>query len=228
MPPIAHTLPLSTRAIQEGALDLPGQRDRFKLDFPPGHRLLFDSLQPGGQLFAGLEDQNGWIHRSFDAGYDSPPFYPAALGTDRLVLYAGGAETSDYRFRVLDLTEAEELSLGVAMSGLLDPPNMTQAYQFTANAGQRLKFESLAASQPKAGWSLLSSSEHFLQTSLIRSDLSEITLPASGTYWVLVQGWPTGTEPLEYQPSRFSSAHLPSRTRGRTQPLLRLSQPELS
>jgi hypothetical protein len=197
---VPHALPLSVAAIGEGQIARPGELDRFRLEVQAGQRLLFDALNDnGGMIMARLESPSGRIPFEVLASTDGRPVYATETGTYTLSLYGVNGATGDYRFRILDLAAVEEMDLHVPVAGRLDPGSQTQAYQFHGTAGQRMRFDSLAASASAAEWSLLAPFDLILLSSDIGSDLGAITLPVTGTYWILVQGLASNTQSLDYE-----------------------------
>jgi hypothetical protein len=63
--------------------------------------------------------------------------------------------TGEFRFRLLDLAAASVLAPGTPVSGSLTPANQTDAYQFTANAGERYFFERISEGAGDIYWRLL-------------------------------------------------------------------------
>jgi large repetitive protein len=227
--PVPHALPLSVAAIGEGQIARPGELDRFRLEVQTGQRLLFDALNDnGGMIMARLESPSGRIPFEVLASTDGWPVYATETGTYTLSLYGVNGATGDYRFRILDLAAVEEMDLHAPVTGRLNPGSQTQAYQFHGTAGQRMRFDSLAASAAAAEWSLLAPFDLILLSSDIGSDLGEITLPATGTYWILVQGLTSNTQSLDYQaqamlitepsgvPARFGTIHIGAIEHGET------------
>ena len=199
-PPVSFTLPLPLAATVEGTIALPGQQDRFSLELEPGQRLVFDALgQPQASLRARLESPSARQLWEIYAHDDSPPIYINEPGIHTLVLFGWNGATGDYRFRMLDLRQSETIEVDDLVSGQLADPTQIQAYQFTGTTGQRFLFESVAAHQALATWSLLAPFDQVLGGAHIASDLGEVTLPVSGPYWLLVQGRPDATGPLDFR-----------------------------
>jgi hypothetical protein len=198
--PVLHSLPLVVAAGGEGEIARPGEEDRFTLDIQAGQRLLFDGLgENEGFIMARLESPSGRYQFEVSASADAWPVYATETGTYTLMLYGVNGATGGYWFRILDLAAVEEMDLSAPVTGRLDPPTQTQAYQFHGTAGQRLKFESSAASATSAGWSLLAPFGLNLLSAHVGSDMGEVTLPVTGTFWILVQGQTADIQPLDYE-----------------------------
>ena len=116
-------------------------------------------------------------------------------GSYTLTVSGSGATTGAYSFRLLDLSQAAALTPGTPVSGTLAPANSTNAYQFSASAGQSFYFAQLSASSGNAYWRLIDPYGNVLFGTPLSSDGGRLTLSATGNYTVLVEGYlgDTGT-----------------------------------
>ncbi len=114
------SLPIEWSATVEGALDLPGQQDRFNLQVTSGQRLFFDSLDADADsIYVRLTSPSGQVLWEFESRYDSWPFYALEDGTYTLTLFASGDTVGDYRFRILNLANAGNMVFGLEIAGRL-------------------------------------------------------------------------------------------------------------
>src|SRR6185503_4084033 len=99
-----------------------------------------------------------------------------------------GSRSGPYGFRLLNLSNATEITPGSPVEAELDPANEAHAYRFTAGEGDRFFFEVLSQSGGDAVWSLLDPFGRpvFEPTPLANVDVT--TLEFDGTYTLLVAG----------------------------------------
>ena len=118
-------------------------------------------------------------------------------GTSLLDLPAGnyllrirGNASNPYQFRLLNLATATSVTPGTPVSGTLSPAHETKLYSFSGTAGSRLFFDSLSQSgAPNASWKLVDPFGGILFSTGLGSDQGPITLSASGTYTLLLEGY---------------------------------------
>jgi len=101
-----------------------------------------------------------------------------------------GDSTGGYGFRLVDLAGAQALALDTIVNGQLTPANRTDAYQFSANAGDRLYFDVTANSGGVPFWRLLDPWGRTLwgPNYLPNDDVQLQTMPFAGVYTLLVEG----------------------------------------
>lgn len=126
--------------------------------------------------------------RNADAG-DGPT-------DDALMLQAGsytlsvdgmGDTVGEYRFRLLDLAQAQLLSRGQEVSGTLDSARETDLYRFEANAGQRFFLDRTLGDG--ASWRLLGpDGKQVLDARSLSTDIDTFTTLQTGTYTLLIEG----------------------------------------
>ncbi|MCB2039727.1 MAG: hypothetical protein KDH48_02430, partial [Rhodoferax sp.] len=101
-----------------------------------------------------------------------------------------GDASGDYGFRLLDLGNAVALERDTVITGELTPATETNAYQFSASAGERLYFDMVSASGGYPFWRLLDPWGRTVWGAnyLPNDDVQLRTLPYDGTYTLLVEG----------------------------------------
>ncbi len=99
---------------------------------------------------------------------------------------------------MLDLAAATPITPGVQVDGTLDPANSSQAYNFTAAAGDKFYFDSLNNSTQNASWRLIGPYGQQLFQTYLGSDADTILLPSAGGYTLLIEGDPYDTGTTDY------------------------------
>lgn len=173
-------------------IQTPGQTQRFVFSVPT-ERLIYLDSRTNAPLRLWLEGPEGnLINNVGFTGLDasSPHAGRLARAGDYTLRVAGAGEaTGGFAFRLLDLSTAQFIALNSPVSGALTPANETDAYRFTAAAGTRVFFDSVASSGlPNAYWRCLDDrGQVILSTSL--SDVANVLLTAGGTYTLLIEGY---------------------------------------
>src|SRR2546430_2323438 len=187
-----------------GTIGVPGERDVFTFSIDGDSRFYFDALTNVSSLQWSLSGPSGALvaNRSFagsDAQNIGDPTVLLPAGAYTLTIQDPGGATNDYAFRFANLAEATLLTPGAVVTNTLAPANKSDFYQFSATAGDQLYFQRLARiSLPNSWWRLLDpyGNQVFSQGfNEVGSTSSPVTLPATGTYTVLLEGYigDTGT-----------------------------------
>jgi RHS repeat-associated protein len=189
---------LTLGSIINGTLAVPGQQDHCSFTLPANALLYFDSLTNNNNLQWSLTGPGGVVaNRTFnnaDATNSANPVMALTAGDYVLTINAPGQTTGPYSFRLSDLASATSISLNTQVSGRLNPGNSTNLYQFTANAGDSYYFESLkipfvlSGPQSTALWRLVDPYGNIVFSVSLGTDGGRITLPAAGTYSLLIEG----------------------------------------
>jgi len=173
-----------------GAIEEPAEVDIYTFDVTAGSRLYFDGLGNNSSVEVQLLSPSG--DRFFDifnifANNDSNPVTILETGTYQLIIDDSGSSTGEYSFRLLDLTQAPELTLDTTIEGTLDPGVETDIYQFVGTAGERLYFDS-TDTVSNTSWRLYGPGEGLIESRFSLSDF-EVTLPVEGLYTLILQGF---------------------------------------
>src|SRR5262245_31082226 len=184
-----------------GAIDGPGEQDRYTFNLPADSKLFFDSQTDNSNIHWSLSGPAGAAvsDRSFTSsdanGGDGVLHLPA--GSYTLTVDGVKAATGPYAFRLVDLEAATPFTPGTPVTGALDPANGADAYRFEAQAGDRIFFDVQARSTTSGTrWRLLDPygvaafDRDFNGTT---SDAGPLTLASAGTYTLLLEGPITGT-----------------------------------
>ena len=197
---LAEATPLTLGNTVSSNLATPRQQDHYTFSLAAASLLYFDALTNNGNFAWSLSGPVGTAvsNRAFtnsDGGSVDPvPALPA--GSYTLTVSGSGATTGAYSFRLLDLSQAAPLTPGTPVSGTLAPANSTNAYQFSASAGDQYSFvPSTGSGGPLAYWRLIDPYGNVLFSTSLGLDPGTVTLTASGTYTLLVEGYigDTGT-----------------------------------
>jgi predicted secreted protein len=194
--------PLSLGTTYSGAIAVPGQTNSFTFTGTPGQHIFFDSLDsdtlpitvyllsPGGVLLAQQNHSN-----------DQGPWILTEPGTFTLEVFASGATTGNYNFRLLDLSAGAPLPLNSTLSDQLSPPSSCNVYQLNGKRGQRISLQWPTYSTNKFQWQLISPANVVLGQGFYYNynNLTSLTLPMDGPYSLLVEGSDPGTAPLTFQ-----------------------------
>ena len=206
------TLPLSLTVTNSGAISLPGQQDRYTFVGAVGQRLYFDTLDYDAEnISVALYAPSGAV--IFNGGHnaDYGPFYLTEAGTNTLVLESPGDATGNYSFRMLDLSAASALTLGVTINSSLNPQSQTLVYAFAGTNGQRLLVTNIATSSGNANWRLVSPAGQNLFYANIVNSPGEVLLSETGTHLLMFEGYTASIGSLDFQ-ARLSLVSNPSGT----------------
>lgn len=198
--PIADvTQSLTLGSLINGTLAAPGQQDSYSFTLQADTLLYFDALTNNNNLQWSLTGPGGSVvsNRTFnnsDASNNTNPVLALTAGNYVLTVHAPPQATGAYSFRLSDLASAAPVTLNTEISGRLNPGNSTNLYQFTANAGDAYYFESLkfpfalSGSSSTADWRLVDPYGNILFNVNLGTDAGRLSLPATGTYTLLVEG----------------------------------------
>ena len=195
-------LPLAFGVTNSGTISLPAQEDRFTFSGAIGQRLFYDALDLDFEsIVVTILAPSGDTVNGFAANHSSDvgPVYLLETGTYTMILRGSGDATGDYSFRLLDLANATPISYGTTVTGQLAPQSRANAYRFEGTNGQRLLATNIAASSGNANWRLVTPANQALFHVGVQSTPSEVVLPVTGTYVVLVEGQVDTIGTLDFQ-----------------------------
>ena len=185
-----QTLMLGTAAT--GNLS-PGQQDHYTFTLAASALLDFDALTNNSGLQWSMSGPigNAVNNQSFmgSDGHFANPVFALPAGSYAITVSGAGQTSGAYSFRLSDLTTGKTLAPNTPLADTLSPANSTNLYQFTATAGDQYNFIRQAATgAPNASWRLLDPYGNLLFNSTFTSNNGPITLPATGSYYLLVEG----------------------------------------
>ena len=174
---------------------LPGEHDAYTFTLAADANLYFDSLTDRFDLNWSLVGPAGTAvdQRSFSGSDQFADFTDLRLVAGNYTLTIDGLTDAagDYAFRLLDLATATVITPALPVMGNLVPANITNLYRFGAAAGQRLFFDQLMLDETidDASWRLIDPYGNEVFNSSFLDDPDRVTLPADGTYTLLVEGF---------------------------------------
>ncbi|HUS33922.1 MAG TPA: CARDB domain-containing protein [Verrucomicrobiae bacterium] len=195
LPVVDGSQALTLGSLTSGNISNPGQSQRYTFSLVSSARLYFDSRTNNPQLRWSLDGPLGTVivNRSFtssDAQSISSPVFDLAAGNYTLTVAANGDAVGSYQFRLFDLATANPLALGVTTGNNSFVANSTDAYKFTASAGDRVQFVRVSAvAIPNAYWRLVNPLGGFAFAQGLGSDPGTFTLPVGGVYTLLIEGY---------------------------------------
>lgn len=202
----AHDLVIGARTA--GRISSPGEFQVYRFTLSSASVLYFDSLSNNLQLDWTLDGSTDRVVQARSLGAsDGPNRSAAAMSLDAgeyvLTIHGVGDETGDFAFRLIDLATATPYTPGIEKVGTLDPANESDLYRFDARAGDRFIFENNGTGSPRSYWRLTDPyGQQVFAEYMIRS-LGTNTLPATGTYTLMIEGLiaETGTTPYQFNVS---------------------------
>ncbi|MCB1940940.1 MAG: hypothetical protein KDI53_02660, partial [Candidatus Accumulibacter sp.] len=183
----------STPGVVAGRIDF-GQQDYYRFTLADAARLYFDSLTDNNNIRWTLSGPRGTLVsdrplQNSDS-QNGLSVFDLVAGEYTLRVDGVGDTTGDYGFRLVDLAGAQTLALGTTVNSQLTPANRTDAYQFSANADDRLYFDVTATSGGVPFWRLLDPWGRTVwgPNYMPNDDVQLRTLPFTGVYTLLVEG----------------------------------------
>ena len=209
--PIAPVAPqtLTLGSTVNGDIAVTGEIDIYTFTLASASNLYFDSLSDNDNLQwtligpAGTAvNQRSFTNSDWFASQQDLRNLPA--GDYQLTIDGSGDTTGSYSFRLLELAAANSLTPGTPVSETLSPLYETDAYRFTAAAGDRFFFDVQdSTDMGNAAWRLLDPYGNELFNPYF-NDVDNVTLDAAGSYTLLIEGYPydtgTGSYTFNVQP----------------------------
>jgi len=177
----------------QGSIDVPGETDRYTFTLEQDRNLYFDALTNVGFTWS-LTGPRGAVvsdrdFRGSDANdVGGNPLLHLVAGAYELAVDASGDQTGAYSFRLLDEANAEALTPGVPVSGLLNPGNSTRMFRFDAQAGEHFYFDMRSVASSSGSWRLFDPNGNQVWFAGISSDVDVQTLAFSGPYTLFLEG----------------------------------------
>jgi hypothetical protein len=202
-PVLDGTHPLALDTTVNGTLAVPGQKQTHTFTLPTPTRVYFDALSPASGLVWSLDGPTGQVvpSQSFTGSDGANGFTLRTLpaGDYQLTVDGNGDARGDYRFRLVNLNSATPLNFGTEIIGQLDPFNRTDSFQFTANAGDRMLFDSTTPTPRNAYWRLVGPTSDLVFNLYLGTDSSVLTLATTGTYTLFIEGYVQETAAVDYR-----------------------------
>jgi hypothetical protein len=193
-----------------GTIDIPGESNSYTFDLTSNTQLYFDSLTNDDNVRWTLSGPLGIAVSNAGFAFSDWFYEPLSqlrlpAGSYTMNVDRAGDGVGAYNFRLLDLSSAAPLTVGSPVTGDLTPGFETDAYQFSATAGESLFFDlQLQDNIPNASWRLLGpTGVEIYNQSLNWGDVDTLTVPLTGQYTLLIEGYleDSGTGTYSFQVS---------------------------
>ncbi len=177
-----------------GNIDHAGQAVHYTFSLAQDNtRLYLDALTDSSNVRWTLDGPRGTLvsgrHFQQSDSVDGLSLLDLIAGDYTLTINGHQDFTGEFRFRLLDLSQATTLTPGTPVSGRLSPANQTDAWQFTAVAGERFFFDRQAETADNAWWRLLDPYGRVVWGATdFGSDGGLHTLELDGSYTLLIEG----------------------------------------
>ena len=211
------TAPLTLGATVTGSIVTPSETDAYTFTLAAAAQLVFDSLANDNDVFWTLTGPTGTVvnQRGFassDSGnIGGSTILSLGVGNYTLSVQRNGDHVGGYAFRLLDAAAGAAVSADTPVTGTLgDNGKDTDAYRFTATAGERVVFHGDSNSSPYTVWRLLDPYGNLVFGPNALTTSGPLTLVA-GAYTLLVEGNPGQTGGASYG---FTIDSLPVQTAG--------------
>jgi RHS repeat-associated protein len=182
------TLPVFEQ-VTTGAITRPLESFDYAFYGTAGQRVFYDGRGSETRVSAKLISPLGAERFRLAAHSDSNWVTLAETGTYRLHLSEDSGRLGSFSFRLLDLENAESLTLGVEASGQGLPEDAIKVFRINGTRGQRLHIGSPGPSIPETRWYLYGPGNHGVTYGYLSGNGTgfDANLPTDGTY-VLASG----------------------------------------
>src|SRR5579883_2086515 len=213
--PVFLCAQVSPPSVTAGTISAPGERDIYTFSVTnTGARFYFDSLSNLTSIAWSLTGPEGPVvslrpFSASDAGLAPQPVLALVPGYYRLTVEGTGGATNGYALRLIDLSAASLLTPGTLVSNTLSPGTRTDLYQFSAAAGDQFQFTDISLNG--AGnifWELIDPFNNVIFARRFAST-GTVALHASGTYTLLVEGFPDNSGPVSYALNAVFQGNVP-------------------
>ncbi|GHT92434.1 hypothetical protein AGMMS49545_09980 [Betaproteobacteria bacterium] len=181
--------PLELSTLVNDRLDQPGQENRYTFTVDEATTLFFEGLTPGNDLRWELSGQNGIVRSNSYFNVDGASIRLAGAGTYVLRVSSESHVSTDFQFRLLNLSALPTVSLAGAQSIVLDAGQRTQVFAFDSAAWDvfSYQFGSLSENAPYTYFYLLNAEGKTLQSANARYDYSKDLGVKAGRYYIVFQ-----------------------------------------
>ncbi|QNN24371.1 LEPR-XLL domain-containing protein [Planctomycetales bacterium ZRK34] len=189
MPVVETTISLVLGDTKSSAVGEVGERDIYTFTLTDDTRVLFDSFTNSLDMRWTLRNASGDLDNLDDLQFrsdDNNKVLEFGAGDYELVVFGDGDSTGNYSFRLLDLSSASALTLGLDED--LSMSNEKVLYQFEGAAGASMYFNSQSTGV-NGDWYLLDPyGDQVAGGYLSSSATSTFTLDVGGTYTLILAG----------------------------------------
>jgi RHS repeat-associated protein len=172
---------LTLGSLVSSSISVLGEQDIYTFNANTvGQRLYLDSRVGNSNITARLISPSGVSVWNGATTTDSTPIVLLETGAYRLIIDGNSDTTGAYSFLLSNLASASSLAPSTTISGSLSASE-TRLYSFNGGtAGQRLRFDSLTATQ-NADWVLYAPDGSIVNQATLSNDF-EVLLPTNGSY----------------------------------------------
>ncbi len=197
--PAPSVTPITNNEVVNGQIDALGETDLFTFQAEVGQRAYFDAQQDDTSLLTWkLTDPNGAV--LFDDWFfdQAAPVFLTA-GEYTLTVDPSSDETGAYSFQTTPYPDSvvQQISIGDVVNGDIAVAFRSDLYFFDGVAEQELFFDA-QSDATDLYWSLRDPSGQFLFDDFF-DDQGPLTLPATGQYALVVEGWGDWTETYQFE-----------------------------
>ncbi len=198
---------LALNTAVSNALANPYQTDVYQFTSTSGQALIYDALTNDvnyPSVYVQLLDPNGQsIGPAGDFGNDRGPFGVQYTGTCYLLMRNNKPAASTYAFQMLDVASQASLPVNAAVTNTLNVYPLL-VYRYAGSAGQSLYFHGLPG-DPSGSWILYDPNNTAVSagSASLGGDF-EVTLPANGTYALVLSSSSSSPGPEVFQVSDYA------------------------
>jgi hypothetical protein len=201
--------------IKSGTITSGGQVERYSFTASAGTNVFFDSqdLSSSNLRFRLINPDGSFAINDADLGSDRVPndFRLNQTGTYILETYGiNGTGTGNYRFQLIELpnnlsaSTYTPLELGTVVQGTLSPGLSSQAFSFTATAGQSAYFNGIRGDSTVRLFD--PNGAEIFSVGDSNQDRGVLTFNQSGVYHLVVQGERDSASAYEFQLLNFGAS----------------------
>jgi RHS repeat-associated protein len=199
--PELNATPITVGDTISGSISEKGEQDTYTFNGTAGQQLFFDNLDSGyGSNYILLDPTGREVYRTsrWDSYQDRGPdrgWTLSMTGTYRIIVDGDNDAVGNYKFRLLDRTDAIEIPLDTDITGTFDNSGLgSVAYRFTLSDSKYLFFD---GQEGNGSWLLYNSNGQYI-TSQGTSSNREFWLGA-GDYFLIAQGNGNGNNDYSFR-----------------------------
>ncbi len=199
----AATPELTMDSDVSGNISNAGEVYRYTLNVAQDTRAYFDPQTNNSNLYMDIGGPGLSLSKRFtqsdSTDLSGNPVIELAAGTYDIAVRATSGATSSYNFRLNTLSAGTDILLGDLIDTTLSPGNSTDAYNFSATAGDRIFFDHISRSSTNLWWRLIDpNGDEVFGPVQFSSDAGVYTLQYDGDYTLLMEGRYNQTSPISY------------------------------
>ena len=196
-----NVIPLVT-----GSIDVPGAESQYAFHIDQKTSIVFDALTRNENIHWSLKGPKGDEVTNTLSTID--PILDLVAGDYTLTLNADNDLTGSYSFRLINLSQTQEVKPNTVITDKLDPASSSHAYHLNALSGEKYYFDQL--NQTAFNWRLFDPYGDVVK-GFPSTDVDTLTLDYTGKYTLLIEGGNNSTGVLDYSFNiqKVTDDHLP-------------------